>query len=124
MSKFQTALQQQVPPGVYRFASGALLPTLQQEVDKANWNLYLLDGKKIRDKKTFLEQKKCFDSIAIEAFFLFCNPNFTNFTQLPQLLSARQFIHPQENFITAGLQTRRQLYYKTVYNRFACAPLG
>lgn len=55
MSKLQRALKQTRIPGVYRFVSNASLAFLQNEAVNAKWRLFVLDGGKIRDKKTFLE---------------------------------------------------------------------
>lgn len=54
MSNLQHALKLEKPSGIYHFDSAARISFLEQEADKADWRLYVLDGKKISDKKTFL----------------------------------------------------------------------
>ncbi|MCC7163466.1 MAG: barstar family protein [Anaerolineae bacterium] len=56
MSKLQRALRGTQPPGIYHFASGASVKFLKTEANRAGFNLYYLDGSKIRDKKSFLEK--------------------------------------------------------------------
>jgi hypothetical protein len=58
MSKLQAILQGQVPPGVYRFPSRALLATLQAEAEEAGWRLFYLDGSNIYDKAGLLDAAK------------------------------------------------------------------
>ncbi len=55
MSKLQRALKQNQPAGIYRFDSNASVELLRSEAENAGWKIYFLDGKAIRDKKTFLE---------------------------------------------------------------------
>ncbi len=56
MSKLQRALSQKQPAGIYRFDSNATVEFLRGEAENAGWKIYFLNGKTIRDKKTFLEQ--------------------------------------------------------------------
>ncbi len=55
MSKLQRALKQTRPPAIYRFTSQASVQFLENEASHAGWRLFCLDGSKIRDKKTFLD---------------------------------------------------------------------
>lgn len=54
MSKLQLALTQERTPGMYRFDSRATVEFLRNEADAAGWQLFYLDGAKVRDKKSFL----------------------------------------------------------------------
>ncbi len=54
MSKLQLALTQERIPGMYRFDSRATVEFLRNEADTAGWQLFYLDGAKVRDKKSFL----------------------------------------------------------------------
>lgn len=56
MSKLQRALKQAQIPGIYRFDSEASGEFLQNEAARSGWKLYVLDGAKISDKKSFLDK--------------------------------------------------------------------
>lgn len=56
MSKLQLALTQERIPGIYRFDSRATVEFLRDEAAAAGWQLFYLDGSKVRDKKSFLEK--------------------------------------------------------------------
>jgi hypothetical protein len=56
MSNLQRALKQQRPPGIYRFVSDASVDYMRDEAKNADWKFFVLNGSKIRDKQTFLEQ--------------------------------------------------------------------
>jgi hypothetical protein len=58
MSKLQAVLEQQMPPGVYRFPSRAALATFAEEAEAAGWRLFHLDGSAIHDKASFLAASK------------------------------------------------------------------
>ncbi len=55
MSKLQRALKRQMAAGIYRLDSNASVEFLRGEAENAGWQIYFLNGKTIRDKKTFLE---------------------------------------------------------------------
>ncbi len=56
MSKLQLALTQERIPGVYRFDSRATPEFLRHEADAAGWRFFYLDGARVHDKKSFLNQ--------------------------------------------------------------------
>jgi hypothetical protein len=58
MSKLQRVLQQEFPPGVYRFPSRAALETWQDEAAEAGWQLFYVDGSAVDDKASFLAEAK------------------------------------------------------------------
>jgi hypothetical protein len=55
MSSLQAVLRAKSPPGIYRFRSAASLTDLRRQAKVAGWQLYYLDGRRIRDKQTFLK---------------------------------------------------------------------
>lgn len=56
MSKLQRALTGAVAPGIYHLSTSAPAESLRKEAARADWRLFVLDGSKIYDKKTFLEK--------------------------------------------------------------------
>ncbi len=56
MSNLKTALAQTQPSGIYRFTSRASVATLTQQAAPAGWRVFDLNGTKIKDKPTFLNQ--------------------------------------------------------------------
>jgi hypothetical protein len=56
MTKLKTVLTQERNSGVYRFDSRAAIESLKKEASKQGWRLFDLDGRKIRDKASFLDR--------------------------------------------------------------------
>lgn len=56
MSKWQGLLTGEVNPGVYRLPTHTSTKAVEQVVAPAGWRVFVLDGKRVSDKATFLSE--------------------------------------------------------------------
>ncbi|MSP14777.1 MAG: barnase inhibitor [Chloroflexi bacterium] len=67
MSRIQSALTGERPPGVYRFNSRLAPATVQHIVEPAGWRCFRLDGREISDKASFL--RACATAMGFPGYF-------------------------------------------------------